>query len=156
MIKDQLVHAALYDSVHPLFKAAFQWIAENSKDDIQDGRFELNGDKLVALTQHYNTHPFDPKKFEAHKKYIDIQYIISGSEKIHLGNPNQMTTAVPFNEIKDIAFFEGHGYDVTMNAGDFMVIWPHEAHVPGADAYLSAVPVHKIVMKVEREVVSCQ
>ena len=148
MIKDQLNHASLYDAVHPLFKTAFQWISENANSNSQAGRFQLDGDKLVAMVQHYNTRPFNPKQFEAHKKYIDIQYIISGSEKICLGSPDQMTVAVPYDEAKDFMFYEGQGYDVTMNAGDFMIIWPHEGHVPGADASTSAVPIHKIVIKV--------
>ncbi len=148
MIKDTLANASLYDSVHPRFKGAFRWIAENAKPDAQDGRFQLEGDKLVGLIQHYNTRPFNSKNFEAHKKYIDIQYIISGSEKIHIENLDQMTVSVPFDETKDVGFFEGKGYDVTMNPGDFMIIWPHEAHVPGADASTSSTPIHKIVMKV--------
>ena len=156
MIKDQLVNASLYDTVHPLFKAAFAWISGNASPEIQDGRFELNGNKLVAITQHYSTHPFDSKKFETHQKYIDIQYMVSGSEKIYLGDPNGMTVAIPHNETKDIAFFEGRGHSVTLNAGDFLIIWPHEAHAPGSDPATSAVPVHKIVMKVAREVASCE
>ncbi len=148
MIKDELINASLYHSVHPLLKAAFDWITENAKSEIQDGRFSLDGDKLVALTQHYNTHPFNPQKFETHKKYIDIQYLVSGSEKIYLGSPDEMTTVVPYNETKDIAFLEGRGHDITLNAGDFMIIWPHEAHAPGSDPATDAVPIHKIVIKV--------
>lgn len=148
MIKDHIANASLYGSVHPLFKAAFDWIAANAKPDIPDGRTPLDGTKLVALTQHYKTHPFDPKKFETHLQYIDIQYLVSGSEKIYLGDPEEMTTVVPYNETKDITFFEGCGHDVTLKAGEFMILWPHEAHAPGSDPNTSAVPIHKIVMKV--------
>lgn len=148
MIKDKLSNASLYDSVHPLFKTAFKWIAENDKPETPDGRLQLDGDKLVAIPQHYDTHAFDSRKFEVHKKYIDIQYVVSGSEKIYLGNPDEMTTAIPFNEAKDIAFLDGRGPAVNLIAGEFMIIWPHEAHEPCADPDLAAVPVHKIIIKV--------
>ena len=148
MIKDQLCHAALYEAIHPLFKAAFQWITDHARPESEVGRFQLDGDKLKAITEHYQTHPFNPRKFETHKKYIDIQYIVSGSEKIYLDDPKTMTEVVSFDETQDIAFFEGSGHAVTLNAGDFMIIWPHEAHAPGSDPTRSAVPVSKIVMKV--------
>ena len=77
-------------------------------------------DKLVAIPQHYHTHAFDSKKFEVHQKYIDIQFIVSGSEKIYLGNPVEMTTAIPFNPEKDIAFLDGRGPAVNLNAGEFI------------------------------------
>ena len=148
MIKDKLSNSSLYDSVHPLFKAAFHWLTENGKPEIPDGRLQLDGDKLVAIPQHYKTHAFDSKKFEVHQKYIDIQFIVSGSEKIYLGNPHEMTTAIPFNPEKDIAFLDGRGPAVNLNAGEFMIIWPHEAHEPCADPDLAAVAVHKIIIKV--------
>lgn len=148
MIKDRLSSAHLYSTLHPRFAAGFKWLAEHGGGDMPDGRYELDGDKLVALVQRYDTHAFNAKLFETHKKYIDIQYIIAGCEKIYLGYPENMTTAVEFNVEKDIAFFEGRGIAVDMAAGDFMVIWPHEAHAPGCDPMAAAAPIRKIILKV--------
>lgn len=148
MVKDKLSAHQLYESLNPRLKAAFEWLTKHAAGDIPDGRSELDGDKLVALPQRYDTHPFNAKLFETHKKYIDIQYIISGSEKIYIGDPAGMDVAVEFSEAKDIAFHDGRGSAVDMAAGDFMIIWPHEAHCPGCDPVSEAVAVRKIIMKV--------
>lgn len=148
MVKDKLSAHHLYETLNPRFKAAFEWLKKHASGDIPDGRYELDGNKLVALPQGYNTHPFSAKLFETHKKYIDIQYIISGSEKIYLGDPSGMAVAVEFSEEKDIAFHDGRGPAVDMAPGDFMIIWPHEAHAPGCDPAAEAVAVRKIILKV--------
>ena len=149
MIKDTLANAALYASAHPRFKAAFDWLAKNAAPAPAEGKAEIDGDRLAYNSQRYATHPFDYRKFETHVKYIDIQFVVSGSETIYLGDPAKMETAVEFNEAKDIKFLAGRGAGVALNAGEFMIIWPHEAHAPGcdpADAEESAV--QKIIIKV--------
>ena len=148
MIKDKLDNLHIYENTHPLFKEAFKWLKENATPDIADGRIEVKGDKIIALPQHYNTHPFESAKFETHKKYIDIQYVVSGVEDVYLGNPELMTSAIPFNPEKDIAFFDGSGEAIRLHPREFLIIWPHEAHEPCVTAGEKSAYVHKIIMKI--------
>ena len=148
MIKDKICNFNIYVNAHPLFETAFKWLKENAVPDIADGRIEISEDRIIALPQHYHTHPFESAKFEVHKKYIDIQYVVSGNEYIYIGEPESMTTVTPFNTEKDIAFFNGSGNAVRLNPGDFMIIWPHEAHEPCVNTDENSSYVHKIIMKI--------
>jgi YhcH/YjgK/YiaL family protein len=148
MIKDSLANASLYTAVHPRFKQAFEWLAAAIADGIPESRVEIDGTSLVALPQRYDTHPFDCRKFETHEKFIDIQYIVSGCESIVMGDPKEMDPVVPYDAEKDFAFFGGRGAVETVRAGEYLIIWPHEAHAPGCDPGPEAAAVHKIVLKV--------
>ena len=148
MIKDHIDQANRYASVHPLFPAAFQWLAKHADQQLPDGRIELDGVQLIALPQHYETHAFDAGLFEAHQRYIDIQYIVSGSECIRVGAPDTMTLVTPFDRAKDVAFYKGDGSSLSVNPGECVILWPHEAHLPGCHPSGKPVPVNKIVIKV--------
>ena len=148
MIKDSLANASLYTAVHPLFKQAFDWLANAMANGIPEGRVEIDGKNLFALPQRYDTHPFDCRKFETHEKYIDIQFIVSGCETIVLNDPKGMELVTPYNPEKDYAFFAGRGSAVTLGAGEYLIIWPHEAHAPGCDPGPDPSAIHKIVIKV--------
>lgn len=148
MIKDHIDYANRYASVHPLFPAALKWLAEHANQNLADGRIELDGTQLIALTQHYETHAFDAGMFEAHQRYIDIQYVASGSERIRVGDPEALALATPYDCAKDVAFFKGIGSSLTVNAGEFVILWPHEAHLPGCHPTETPTPVNKIVLKV--------
>ena len=148
MIKDSLANAALYTAVHPRFQQALDWLAAHAGSGMPAGRTEIDGAALVALSQRYDTRPFDCRAFETHEKFIDIQYVVSGCERIVLGDPKSMAAVAPYDAAKDIAFFAGRGSAETVRAGEFLVIWPHEAHAPGCDPGPEAAAVHKIVIKV--------
>lgn len=148
MIKDSLANASLYTAIHPRFKPAFDWLEAALADGIPESRVEIDGASLAALPQRYDTHPFDCRKFETHEKFIDIQYVVSGCESIVLGDPKAMAAVAAYDAAKDIAFFAGRGAAETVRAGEFLIIWPHEAHAPGCDSGPEAAAVHKIVMKV--------
>jgi YhcH/YjgK/YiaL family protein len=148
MIKDSLANASLYTAVHPRFQQALDWLAAHAGSGMPAGRTEIDGAALVALSQRYDTRPFDCRAFETHEKFIDIQYVVSGCERIVLGDPKSMAAVAPYDAAKDIAFFAGRGSAETVRAGEFLVIWPHEAHAPGCDPGPEAAAVHKIVIKV--------
>ena len=150
MIFDSLRNAGLYSNLGPEFKLAFDWLASPEAAGKPFGRYELDGDKVVAIPQGYDTHPFQSGKFEVHSRYADIQYIAGGSERIAVADPETLDIVVPFDAAKDIAFYRGpeDAVSVRLRAGDFMVIFPHEAHQPCMNPAEVPVAVHKIVVKV--------
>jgi hypothetical protein len=52
---------------------------------VEPGRIEIDGNAIFALIQEYQTVPSEEKKPEAHRKYIDVQYVFQGSEIIGYG-----------------------------------------------------------------------
>jgi len=148
MIVDSLPHADRYFAVHPLFEAGFRYLCRFTPD-IPDGRYELEGDRLFALVQSYSTVPAAEKRFEAHRCYLDIQYLVAGTEIIGHAALETLSTNEAFNLGKDIGFFDEPALStpVLLRAGDFAILYPNDGHKPGCAAGDPA-PVRKIVLKV--------
>ena len=79
MIVDNIKNAKLYYSLHPEFKAAFECLASLTAES-ENKRYEINGDNcFVNLTEYENKCEAECK-YEAHAKYIDIQFMVKGKE----------------------------------------------------------------------------
>ena len=151
MITDTLAQAFLYEPLHPLFTAAFGFLRGTDVLSLADGRTEIDGDRLFALTQSYETRPVRDGKLEAHRRYIDIQFVVSGEEQIGYAPLGGQPPAEPFSTERDIGFYHGEAAGlVRLTAGMFAVFFPHDAHLPGRHLTTPS-RVKKIVLKVLRD-----
>ena len=147
MIIDTLNNSARYESLHPRFKAAFDFLRRPDLADMQPGRIDLDGDALFALPQTYETKPIQEGKLEAHKKYIDIQFIVEGQEFMGYAPLTSQPVAQPHDTEKDIAFYDGEAWFTLIRKGMFTVFFPEDAHLPGRFTEKSS-RVKKIVIKI--------
>jgi biofilm protein TabA len=149
MIADLLKQCHRYTSLSPRFAAAFEFLKKLPADQ-PDGRCDIEGDNCFALVQSYVTKPPMQGKFEAHRKYIDIQFIQAGCETI-LWSPLAALTQVtpPYAVEKDIAFFANPSQWTPVNlcAGQFAIFFPEDGHAPGLE-YGEPVEVRKTVIKI--------
>lgn len=129
MIKDNLKYAALYESVHPLFPAAFAFLREAMKEKKEVGRYELEGGAF-ALVQSYDTKSAEDCKIEAHKKFIDVQCVLKGKELFGVADLSGQTMYEDKFEEKDVAFYNGEVDLLTLTDGDFAIVFPEDAHRP--------------------------
>ena len=83
MIKDNLKYANLYYGISEGLKQGFEWLKHNSLENMSDGKYNIS-ENIYANIQSYETK--DNALYEAHRKYIDIQYMISGEEFIGQAN----------------------------------------------------------------------
>ena len=82
------------------------------------------------MIQQYDPKPREKARWEAHRKYIDVQYVLSGSE--HFGYaPLERLSSVAYDEAKDFHELKGEGDFLQVPAGTFMVLFPQDAHMPG-------------------------
>ncbi len=146
MIIDSMKNKARYFSVHPAFEKAFGFIEKCLEENLPDGRYEIEGDKVFANVQSY-TPGENKSRFEAHRKYADIQFIASGEEYMECTNISKGTTAEKYNPEKDVEFFSAPA-DVrfTLQGGEFAVFFPQDLHNPGIKG-ASGLPVKKILIK---------
>ncbi len=147
MIKDRLEHASSYYGISENLKKGFEWLKNNDMQNIMDGKYVIDGDKLFANVQSYNTKEDAP--FEGHRKYIDIQYMIKGVEKIGVVDYKNCSTIENYNEEKDIEFLKINvepNYQ-TLKEGDFLVFFPQDAHQPALD-FKEKLFVKKVIVKV--------
>ena len=130
MIKDNIINSYLYENLSDEIKQAFHWLKSNDLKDMADGKYEIFGDKVYANVQKYITK--DDALYEVHKKYIDIQYIVSGREKIGLVSLEKCKTTVEYDTEKDIEFLTNDSDDEyqILSKNEFLIIYPPEAHKP--------------------------
>lgn len=147
MILDQLSHSAVYESLHPAFAAAFAFLRRPDLATLSEGRHMLDGDRLYAIVQEYDTRPLAGGLLEVHRRYIDIQFVVSGEELIGYAALADQTVKEPYQDAKDIAFLAGAADPIPLHQGQFAIFYPHDAHMPGRTVGAPA-RVRKIVVKV--------
>ena len=151
MVFDTLKNCAQYYSLHEKFEAAFAFIKEACAKDLAVGKYEIEGKELYASVQEYTPKAPEQGKFEAHKNYIDIQYIISGVEVMGDMDIAKAASKSDYNPEKDVEFYHDNdkaGYCVVED-GEFCIFFPHDVHKPGLMYQDVAAPVKKIVVKVK-------
>jgi YhcH/YjgK/YiaL family protein len=147
MIIDQLENSRIYASINVRLAVALSYIQNYDLASLEIGRHPIADDDIFALVSEYETKAPDDSKWEAHQKYIDIQLLISGEEKVGVASPKGMVVNQPYSAEKDIEFYDGKGDYVILRPGNFAVLFPSDAHLPGV-AVNDSVKVRKVVIKV--------
>lgn len=133
----------------PIVKG-LEFLKNTALAELELGRHEIDGDNVYALVQEYQTLPKAEKKVEAHRKYIDIQYIVAGAEVIGYGldSPQNEVTEDKLAE-KDAIFYKNIAgeMDLILSKGMYAVLFPTDIHRPGCN-YGAGGPVRKVVVKV--------
>ena len=147
MIVDRLENWELYSNL-PRLTRAFKVLSLPQTFALTEGRYELEGKNIIALPQAYQSKLRQDGRWEAHRRYIDIQYIVSGVELMGWAPVSTLAPAGEFNVAKDVGFFEGQGDFIRVSAGMFAVFFPHDGHMPSIAVGDRPEGVRKIVMKV--------
>ena len=150
MIVDRIENAHLYAALNDSITKAFEILTDSTLSEKQDGRYEDEGDNIYYIVQHYTTKPIKDCKFEAHRKYIDIQAVMSGEELLAYSPVKGLTIAEPYSDVKDITFYcvPEKFTTVKLEPGLFCILFPQDAHIPGCQLNGPS-NVHKIVVKVK-------
>ena len=128
MIADKLEKIETYTGISKALAVGLNLLKEVDFASVPDGKYFADSEGVFYMVQSYETKEQNDTP-EAHRKYIDIQYIISGEEKIGFGNLGDMTE-VKANPDGDIWFYHGPMSYVTLNSGFFCIYFPQDAHVP--------------------------
>jgi biofilm protein TabA len=148
MVTDRLANVALYRALGPRIAAALDYVTSTDFTKMPDGRHDIDGDHLFALVQRYPSKPLTEGRWEAHRKYIDLQLVVSGTEQIGYVSIDQLT-AEPYDAERDLTWLSGTaGQWITLPAGHFMLLWPGDAHMPQIQVG-SASDVLKVVVKIQ-------
>ena len=147
MIFDRIENVNNYKGLGRLY-TALEFMAKTDFTNIPIGKYELD-DNIYYMVQQYDTNP-DKTVAEAHKKYIDIQYIVKGEEIIAVAPIQTEKKLVDAKEEKDVWHYECETQPVVLKDGDFMVLYPSDLHLPGK-AVNEPSEVLKVVIKVKAE-----
>jgi YhcH/YjgK/YiaL family protein len=146
MICDLLANAHLYIALGSRIAKGLQFLADTDLAGLPTGRHEIDGDRLFALTSDYAPKPLSAGKWETHRRYLDLQYVVSGVERFGIAPAGRLEAGEYILE-KDITWLTGSGDFLTLAAGQFVILWPGDAHMPGLDAGVPG-SVRKVVVKI--------
>ncbi len=136
-----------FNKIKELCPSAYDFIV-NKAESAAVGKYELENGAYLSV-QEYTTKARSQAKYEAHKKFIDIQLILSGRELIAVSPIDKMKISDEYNDEKDFMLFYPNDEctDYLLEAGDFLILYPQDAHMPGVCVNEKS-PVRKIVVKV--------
>lgn len=149
MIIDRIENKSIYLTRHSDLYVGMEFILDRFNESMPDGRYEIKGDDVYAIVQsHYTDFP-ENKKLESHRKYIDIQYIVSGKELMGWVPANNLEVMTPYSEEKDVIFYhkDRNISSFILFPGFFAIFYPDDAHMPGCVVDKPEF-VRKIVVKV--------
>ena len=146
MILDKITNYKLYAGLGQDFKEAFELLLNNQAEKAP-GRYDFkNG--MFYLVQSYETKPEAEGFFEAHRKYIDLQFIASGKERHDYAHISTLKIRDNYDDEKDFISFDGKGAALTLDAGYFAIYFPEDGHKPNLRVEDKAEAVTKVVFKI--------
>jgi len=129
-----------------------QVLAFLNRADLQTldtGTYHLTGgDSAYAIISTYVPKPLNETRFESHRKYIDVQYVIQGKEQVGIADVSKARITEPYRSDKDIAHYEATGNYYTATPDVFFIFFPTNAHRPGIATEAHPQTVKKLVIKV--------
>lgn len=129
MIYDSLKHLSEYQGIDPRLFRALQLLQDTDFSQLEDGQYEVEGRDLFFSLQSYDSKEINDTP-EAHREYIDIQFLIQGREKIGVAPLEDMVSEVEAYPERDIWFYRGPMDEITLSKDRFAVFFPGDAHAP--------------------------
>lgn len=130
MIIDSIKNHRIYQSLGKDFKLAFAYLTDPALSRSTSGKYPIDGDRIFAIIQEYDTKDIADGKLESHRKFIDIQFLLSGSELIGTALLADRKPVISKPD-DDLYFYDGEASMVKMDEGMFAVFFPEDLHMPG-------------------------
>ncbi|MBU2621706.1 MAG: YhcH/YjgK/YiaL family protein [Proteobacteria bacterium] len=147
MIYDSLVNFGDYLCLHPHFKSVYTFIKENNTAAMAEGKYEVNNQGAFVLISEYNTKEISEGFIECHRKYIDIQILLEGRERIGICNILECKE-YPYDPDKDLQKLAGEVSFIKMVPKHFVIFFPRDGHMTQIKCGDFPQKVRKVVFKV--------
>lgn len=149
MIYDKIDNWELYAGISEGLRLGLEYL-KNVSPDVELGVHELSP-RVKAIVSDYTTKEENENGYEAHREWIDIQYLLKGSEKICCLLLEYLKETKAYDASKDTAFYEEAGVagqEMLVGNGYFAVSFPQDGHEPGLCAGVCEA-VKKVMVKVK-------
>lgn len=135
----------------PYAEDILEFVKNFKQSEMKEGRYDIHGDDLFASVGKYDTEPAEDRLFENHRKYIDLQMLVSGTEELHWAAVETLEmTEESFSSGGDIAFYNGEAAGCVILGGETCaVLFENDAHKPNV-IHNKTENVMKIVFKIKK------
>ncbi len=152
VVIDLLSNSNKYSVLGTGIAKAFEFLKDPETAALMPGKYHLDGDKLFAIVQEYETLDSATEQMESHRKYIDVQYVISGEEMVGLALLKDQQVSKEYSDAEDfILYADAPEFYTSLSAGMFMIFYPTDPHMPCLRVDGKAGMVKKVVVKVAVE-----
>jgi YhcH/YjgK/YiaL family protein len=134
--------------VHSEFKKAFAFLCGKNLLTLPVGKYKIGRKGTFALVQEYSTKDESEGFIECHRKFIDIQYLAKGSERVGVRAKSACAPLIPYDPEKDFQKLKGKVDFITLDPDVFAVFFPDDGHMPAIKYGKKNEKVRKIVVKV--------
>jgi biofilm protein TabA len=149
MIFDVLENAQRYFSLNKGFEKAFAFLKQTDLQKLSVGKYEIDENRVFAIVAKENGRKKEHAQLETHNKYIDIQFVLSGTD--NMGWKSKSSCQQVFREYDpktDLQFFaDDPDVWLSTNPGMYAIFFPEDAHMP----LISSENIHKIIIKIAIE-----
>jgi len=139
--------AQQYHANKAYWDKAFLFIKNSDLKTIKPGKYVIDGDHVFANITEAPSKTFEQSAWESHKKYIDLQYVITGKEKIGVSAITDALVTKPYDEARDGANYIATGKYFTANPNEFFLFFPDDVHRPNIKV-MGYDTVKKLVIKI--------
>lgn len=155
MIFDNIQNAHLYYNLGDKIKKGFEFILNNDLKSMPCGRHDI-AEGIYVNVQELETKLPHMAKFEAHREYIDIQYVISGNERMDFSLIDNFLEDIPYDSEKDVEFLKLKEDALCPNVinvreGDFAVFFPQDVHAPMLSCNDGCEKIKKVIVKIKAD-----
>lgn len=149
LLFEKIDHLSAYYKLFPSFAKINEFLRSEDLEALEPGRYEIDGDRLFVSIQQYETEAADKRPWECHRKYLDLQYVISGEEYIYVAPLDHLTECSSYDEQGDciLSNCDCPASALLLHAGDCVLLSPEEAHKPKCSVAGSS-SVKKAVIKI--------
>ena len=131
---------------------AITYLTETDFDNLADGVYEIDGKMMYAQVFTFTSKLASECKPELHRKYLDVQFWISGEEKFGVAPSNGVGNCIEEIDERDLYFYDGVANESFVHAtkGCYAVFFPNDVHRPGC-VVDEPLTYRKVVVKVHTD-----
>lgn len=127
---DKMEFARQYAANKAWWDKAFVYLRDTNLDQTAPGKYPIDGDNVFASMTDNPTQDVASTQWESHKKYIDLQYVVRGAEKIGVAPISTATMTKPYEEARDAANYRVEGQQYEARPGTIYIFFPSDVHRP--------------------------
>lgn len=145
MITGNIENLAVYRGMSKNIDKAIDFILTLEKTD--DGDYEIDGKNVYAMINTISPKSLNEMAYESHRKYIDLHYIIDGTEILGYERTKLCTAKNEYDSEEDYQLYSAQGNLIKMKKGDFYIVHPFDAHAPECNK--SGEKIKKVIIKIK-------
>lgn len=127
---NKMEFARQYTANKASWDQAFAYLRDTNLETLAPGKYPVDGENVFVAVTDNPTKEFDKTTWESHRKYIDLQYVVRGAEKIGLAPMATATVTKPYDETRDVANYSVEGQQYEARPGTIYIFFPQDVHRP--------------------------